>query len=601
MANDVCIAIETKKPLAVEAEVGIGKSYAYLVPAVLQFCRKHRQIVIATSTIALQEQLYVDVHNVMKMLGVSAEIILAKGMTNYVCLRKVHGFCRRYPNNLFFSRLCSFLDSGKQDKSQINMNISEKEWDKIAVTNFGNKYCQQCTYSRKCAYGIMRSRLIYGDNIVICNQNMLVSHCINELDSKRIFNSKMETVIIDEAHNIEEKFRSAFTESYSRNEIIQAVKKCETDKKSSKLAEELKDDIIKFFTLLKAQVKEQQTKNDDDTTTFFFRKSKEISALMRKIRKNITVVEIKNELSEIYFFLRNAENVSENHIVWIEKNPEIRLCICKKDIRNDISQLLFRNGSVILTSATISDRQNRTPEKRCEYYLKSIGFPVYGRVAEPKKSPFDYEKNTMLYVSTTMPFPKYDRKEEYRESSIPEIVKLLEVTDGKTLILFTSKTDMEYVYKKLSNMHLPYKIYIQVNHSSQVYVLEKFRNDVNSVILGTGTYWEGINVEGESLSQVMIYKLPFPVPEPIISYKMSAVKNPVDDIAIPEMIIKLRQGVGRLIRSKSDKGIVSILDSRLSSKSKSGYKKRIFDSLPMKNITENIEEIRNFWNQITEV
>lgn len=305
--------------------------------------------------------------------------------------------------------------------------------------------------------------------------------------------------------------------------------------------------------------------------------------------------------TEILNFAERIRNVSENDVIWLENGKYIKICVCKKDIRNDISQLLFRNGSVILTSATISDRQDGTPEKRCEYYLKSVGFPVYGKVAEPKKTPFDYEKNTMLYISATMPFPKHDKKEEYQESSIPEIVKLLEVTDGKTLILFTSKADMEYVYKKLSNMHLPYKIYVQANNSSQSYVLEKFRNDVNSVILGTGTYWEGINIDGESLSQVMIYKLSFPVPEPIISYKMSAAKNPVDDVAVPEMIIKLRQGVGRLIRSKSDKGIVSILDPRLSGKSKSSYKKRIFDSLPMKNRTENIEEIQNFWNQITEV
>ena len=204
----------------------------------------------------------------------------------------------------------------------------------------------------------------------------------------------------------------------------------------------------------------------------------------------------------------------------------------------------------------------------------------------------------MLYCSAALPHPR--KREEYRKASIAEIVKLLEVTNGKTLILFTSKTDMEYVYKRLSNMHLPYKILIQHGSSSQEYVLEKFRKDVNSVILGTGTFWEGISIEGESLSQVIIYKLPFPVPDPIIDHKMSVADDPIGDVAVPEMIIKLKQGTGRLIRSANDKGIVSILDPRASSKIRTRYRSIALNSLPIKNITEDIGKIRDFWNNLTE-
>lgn len=170
----------------------------------------------------------------------------------------------------------------------------------------------------------------------------------------------------------------------------------------------------------------------------------------------------------------------------------------------------------------------------------------------------------------------------------------MEITQVKTLILFTSKSDMEYVYRKLSNMNLPYKILIQGRGSSQAYQLKRFKNDVNSVILGSGTYWEGINIEGESLSQVIIYKLPFPYPDPIISCKMAEADDPLMEIAVLEMIIKLRQGIGLLIRSESDKGIVSILDPRLSSESKSRYKRIVFDTIPIKNITV----LSNFWNKI---
>lgn len=253
---------------------------------------------------------------------------------------------------------------------------------------------------------------------------------------------------------------------------------------------------------------------------------------------------------------------------------------------------------VILTSATISDKHRGTPYERCGYYLDSIGFPASGRVSEPKRSPFDYDKNTIMYCSTVLPYPS--KKEEYRKASIAEIVKLLEITNSKTLILFTSKTDMEYVHKRLSNMHLPYKILIQHSSSSQEHVLEKFRKDINSVILGVGTFWEGISIEGESLSQVIIYKLPFPVPDPIIDYKMSVTDDPINDVAVPEMIIKLKQGTGRLIRSASDKGIVSILDPRVSSKIRARYRNIALNSLPVKNRTEDIGKIWYFWNNLTE-
>ena len=147
-------------------------------------------------------------------------------------------------------------------------------------------------------------------------------------------------------------------------------------------------------------------------------------------------------------------------------------------------------------------------------------------------------------------------------------------------------------------MNLSYKVLIQSKNSSQAYQLKRFKNDVNSVILGSGIYWEGINIEGESLSQVIIYKLPFPYPDPIISCKMVKTNDPLMEIAVPEMIIKLRQGMGRLIRSESDKGIVSILDPRLSSESKSRYKKTVFDSIPIKNKTENMAVISDFWRKI---
>lgn len=607
MADEICTAFEKKIPLAVEAEVGIGKSLAYLVPAVLKFVQDHKQIVIATSTIALQEQLNKDAHNVLKMLGVNIDIVVAKGMKNYICKRRLKGFVSRNKQDFVSRKLLNIVQNGSQDIANIGMKIPEKLLEKITIKNFGKKYCNICESTMSCEYSAIRKQIADGKNIVICNQNMLVSHLVNSEHGRGIFAENCSVYIIDEAHNLESKFRDAFSVSYSRKDLINKINGCskkvssEKMKLANRLTGSMCEMVQKLYAELNRQVHQQQKAMDEGASAFFFKRTKDVlinaNEFYRKIERFEKFTEVP--IPDVKRFIEEIISPDSDNIMWIENGENIRLCICKKDISRDISRLLFGKCNVILTSATISCRQNGTPMEKCEYFLNNIHFPTSGIVSEPKKSPFDYDCNTMLYVSQNMPIPKHNRKEEYREKSIAEIVQLLEITQGKALILFTSKSDMEFVYRKLSNMNLPYKILIQSRCSSQAYQLKRFTNDVNSVILGSGTYWEGINIEGESLSQVIIYKLPFPYPDPIISCKMAETDDPLMEIVVPEMIIKLRQGIGRLIRSESDKGIVSILDSRLSSECKSCYKKVVFDAIPIKNKTEDMAVLRDFWKKIS--
>lgn len=606
MADEVCTAFEKRLPLAVEAEVGIGKSFAYLVPAVLKFAQDHKQIVIATSTIALQEQLNRDIHNVLKMLGVNIDIVVAKGMKNYICKRRLKGFVNRNKNDFTARKLWNIVQNGSQDIVEINMKIPDKILKKITIRNFGNEYCNICESTMSCEYSAIRKQIAKGQNIVICNQNMLVSHLINSNRSQGIFNENCSAYIVDEAHNLESKFRDVFSVVYSRKDLIKRINSClkkvssDKFKLVKKLIGSMCETVKNLYTELNRQVQQQQRGMDEGASAFFFKRTKEVLINANEFYQKIERFKRFTEVSmpDVKRFIEEIISIDSDNIIWIENGESIRLCICKKDISRDISRLLFGKCNVILTSATISCRQDGTPMEKCEYFLNNIHFPTSGIVSEPKKSPFDYESNTIMYISQNMPNPNYNRKEEYLEKSIAEIVQLLEITQGKTLILFTSKSDMEFVYRKLSNMNLPYKMLIQNRCSSQAYQLKCFINDINSVILGSGTYWEGINIEGESLSQVIIYKLPFPYPDPIISSKMAEADDPLMEIAVPEMIIKLRQGIGRLIRSESDKGIVSILDPRISSKSKSRYKKAVFDAIPIKNKTEDMAVLSDFWSKI---
>lgn len=606
MADEICTAFEKRLPLAVEAEVGIGKSFAYLVPAILKITQDHKQIIIATSTIALQEQLNRDVHNVLNMLGVNIDIVVAKGMKNYICKRRLKGFVSCNKQDFIAQKLLNIIQNGSQDIAKINIKIPDRILKKITIRNFGNEYCNICKSTMSCEYSVVRKQIADGKNIVICNQNMLVSHLINSNRGQGIFNENCSVYIIDEVHNLESKFRDAFSVSYSRNDLINRLNSCykmvssEKLKLANRLTGSIYETIKNLYTELNRQVHQQQKAMDKGASAFSSKRTKEVLISAKELRRKIERFEKFTDVTipDVKRFIEEIISPDSDNIMWIENGENIRLCICKKDISRDISRLLFGKSNVILTSATISCRHDGTPMEKCEYFLNNIHFPTSGIVSEPKKSPFDYDRNTMIYVSQNMPIPKYDKKEEYHEKSIVEIVQLLEITQGKTLILFTSKSDMEFVYRKLSNMNLPYKILIQSVGSSQAFQLNRFKNDVDSVILGSGTYWEGINIEGESLSQVIIYKLPFPYPDPIISSKMAEADDPLMEIAVPEMIIRLRQGIGRLIRSESDKGIVSILDSRLSSKSKSGYKKSVFDTIPIKNKTENMTILSDFWSEI---
>lgn len=594
MSGEITQAIMDNKSLAVEAEVGIGKSIAYLVPLVLQFFRERKQMVIATSTITLQEQLERDIIKVLEVLGVRADVEIAKGMKNYICLKRFQNFVREHSD---YIRTYDRAKYGLQTRTDVY--VSEDVWNKICITSCGEK-CSDCQFRKICEYSLMRERIRNNDEIVICNQNMLVTHLINEESGKGIFKPDFSTVVIDEAHNLESKFRDAFTTSYSQNEISNEILKATTNRKDvlSSLIVELIQMVDSLFKYLKFDVNQQQSEAEEDMNTYYYRPIREIRKLVLRIRSGLLEIEMRtNRRIKCLQMFRNLEN--KNFLVWLSTEKGVRINVCKNNIRKEIGRLLFTSTRrTILTSGTITSQNSGTLKERYQYFMDSLGCPDNVCVSEPKKSPFDFDKHTMLYVSNKLPCPNKHNRNKYRNEAISEIVKLLEVTHGKTLILFTAKDDRDYVFKKLSNMGLPYKIMVQSSDSSQEHRLERFQNNVNSVILGTGAYWEGINIKGESLSQVIIFKLPFPVPDPITEYKMSSKECPLLEVAVPEMIIKLKQGAGRLIRSSEDKGIVSILDPRVSSRLKTAYREDTLASLPEKNTTEDISELKEFWDSI---
>lgn len=216
-----------------------------------------------------------------------------------------------------------------------------------------------------------------------------------------------------------------------------------------------------------------------------------------------------------------------------------------------------------------------------------IGTPIFQEFSQP--SPYNYDENALLYCALDGVSPKSQDRTLYLDSLASKVDRLIKITHGRSLVLFTSKQDMREVYRRLQTKQYDFKLLVQEDGTSAEKLKREFKRDATSTLLATGTFWEGIDVKGEALEQVIITKLPFPVVEPIIEEKASHYRDGFKEVYVPEMLLKLKQGAGRLIRSSTDKGVVSILDSRIKD-----YGKDILSSLPFHNVTYSIDDVDTF-------
>lgn len=430
-------------------------------------------------------------------------------------------------------------------------------------------------------------------------------------------------VVIDEAHNLENKVRSAFTKEMSYNSLSKTMEHIR--KISNRIGSMIDEKIKKYyeyldqvFSELYKQKEEQDMKarkNDREIERYYVNCNIPALSKLKKCVHDISLeVSIQfgvedsyktrdvdngiEELQEQEYFWESMLKGDSEDIFWMNAKgtKEVILSSCPKNVNQLIEQLYFSdsNFTTILTSATITSGSEEDYKDRYKYFSQNTNFPIEkGYISEPKISPFNYDEHALIYYTENMPHPSKERN-KFIAQGVEEIKQILEISKGKALILFTAKSDMQEVYEKLKEA-VPYKVLVQNAGSSQTDILKEFKRDVNSVLLGTGAYWEGISVEGTALSNLIIFRLPFPVPEPIIDYKIKAADNGLMEVLVPEMIIKLKQGIGRLIRSDKDFGIVSIIDSRVGENSNALYKSVIWESLPIKNRTSDINEVAEFY------
>ncbi|MDQ2717419.1 MAG: protein kinase [Chloroflexota bacterium] len=626
MAKLVARALTEDTPAIIEAATGTGKSLAYLVPIV----RSGKVAIVSTANKALQEQLfYKDIPFVQQHIK-PFEASLVKGMANYICLDRLEGErvgLQFYAKNHEFQRLLELTQDTGSDftgdfealpfplpldiKSRIFADGDQCAWGKCG-------YFLDC-YVRKMRLQAEQAQIIVVNHTLLLLDAAMEGHLLPERDM----------IVLDEAHHLEEEATRAFTVTFSPGRISTLLAQ-RMLKDHSLIA--LQDDAVRASMTLWQHL--EAVANPGASGRVNLREPVEeglrlatiVSNLADSLRKQRPKDMPEKETSLYDKLLKRTQNLAEDiRTIFSVSQPEkfvyyveriftpgqrsnqvhLQVSAAPLDITAWLQERLFDKYNVICTSATLATTgpNPARPEEKgpnFAYFRRRIGLDPLARPDVLERIlplTFDYESNALLYLPRNLPEPAYGKGEHvdaYTKALAREMYHLVRASRGRAFLLFSSKRMLDSAYDLMAP-HLDFLL-LRQGDLPRIEITRKFKEE-SAVLFGLKSFWEGVDIPGEALSLVVIDKLPFdppddPVHEARVAQMKAAGENWFGTYVLPQAVLRLKQGLGRLLRTRDDRGVMALLDARLHTK---GYGKQILNALPPARRTSSIKDVERFF------
>ena len=589
-----------------DAEVGIGKTYAYLVACiVMRKYAAHTQrrtstgmgtVVISTSSIALQDALMQEyIPFLSKVLQESGVIkspinaVVRKGKEHFVCDDRLE------------KRLAAITDKKKNEMQRMALLNLRTVYDMDVISNLSGfdrrmvcvpKFCQkECAYRESCRYQQYlkkaKSQDVY---FQICNHNYLLADAMHRENDYRPLLSDYRVLVVDEAHKLPEAARAMCTRTLSYDDVQEVCTYLE--KEEGLHIKRLKGILRNMFCVIGENHRteygyEPQFRLTEECEVVLSEGISCVKSILKRV-KGYSSKWLKNRLEEMLELLCHFYNQNQRYVYHLgqEKGCFPVLCATSRQIPERLETMLWKNAvPAILTSGTLKAGNGFGRIRQV------LGLAGSGRVKEVvAKSPFEYQKNCMLYL----PRQKKVRHGSREETAViaSQIRRLIYSTYGHTLVLFTSYTLMGNVYQLLRD-RLPFPLVEVWRHTKEE--IHRFKTMENAILFAAGPCWEGVDFPGDMVSSLIIVRLPFAVPDPIgeaQKEQYDTLSEYIESIIVPDMQVRLRQGFGRAIRTEADTCVVSILDHRAVSGGR--YNKDVLCALPSCQMADDIRQVEAF-------
>ncbi len=583
MAGEISHCLNGKKNLLIEAGTGVGKSFAYLIPAILS----NEKTIVSTASLALQDQLVSkDLVFLQKELPQQFSFGILKGKNNYLCLKREREFTDISEAYTKFRKWLLETKTGEKGE----LSFIPKFWSKVCGDS---QDCngRECPFYDSCFY-YRHYRHLFKKDILVVNHHLLIYDILSDFNILPFH----KQLIIDEATEVEDVISHVLGSTLSYPRVAWLLYRL---KGLKILVDPLFPKVELFFKGMDMPsqavfpipapiLKELQG----------LKETLDLNRVVSTLEKNMKAVSNDELLDRMETTIGYVKSLAEDIDDFIEKNDSDRVYYMEGNNRvlelksnlvecqEPFKELISEYQSVVMTSATLASGGNFDFLKNRlgieDFKERIIGFP------------FDYKKQALLYIDKNLPLPDKENNETFQEESLKVIEGLINASRGRALVLFTSYKHLHFVSNNIK-IRYPFK---SQGDMPPARLIQWFKDTSHSVLLATATFWQGIDIKGENLSLVIIARLPFTSPgDPVYQERCKRLRDRwFGELALPSAILVLRQGFGRLIRGRNEYGVVAILDTRLVTRS---YGNTIVSSLPEINIVHNVEDVRDFFDTIS--